>query len=111
MVKSKNNKDTAALRLIADINEQENVGFRSSKDQPFWMLSIKLVSSDVLILSCIKGQRYHPHSKKKKKKKSHLVTKKKKMYLASQTFTFFGFLIVKAKEKLWEAVKAMKISR
>ncbi len=33
------------------------------------------------------------------------------MYLASQTFTFFGFLIVKAKEKLWEAVKAMKISR
>lgn len=71
MVNSKNNKDTTALRLIADINEQENVGFRGSKDQPFWMLPIKLVSSDVWIPSCITKDK-HSTLTQKKKKVTHL---------------------------------------
>lgn len=68
MVNSKNNKDTAALRLIADINEQENVGFRASKNQPFWMFPIKLVSSDVSNLSCITKDKYTTLTQRKKKK-------------------------------------------
>jgi len=70
MVNSKNNKDTAALRLIAGINEQEHVGFHASKDQPFWMFPIKLVFSDVSILSCITKDKYTTLTQRKKEKKS-----------------------------------------
>lgn len=52
------------------------------------------------------GQRYHPHSKKK----SHTSGQKKSSLRPCVIFTFFCFLIVKAEEKICEAVKAMKIS-
>ncbi len=95
------------------------MGFRSSKDQPFWMFPIKLVSSDFWSLSCIRTK--IPPSQKNKnkvtsgKKRYILVTSGKRRYILTfrlcVIFTFFCFLIVKAEKKLWEAVKAMKISR
>lgn len=101
MVNSKNNKDTAALRLIADINEQENVGFRASKDQQFWMFPIKLVSSDV-------SNKYTTLTQRKKKVTSGQTNKTS--LRPCVIFTFFCCLIVNAEEKLCKAVKAMKIS-